>query len=170
QNLNLTSYNASILTGDKELSDYFEEGLKTTKNARNLCNWITIEFAGRIKDSGKSLKDLKMPVEHIAILVNLIDANKISGKIAKKVADDMLKEIGKSPEKIVSENPDYQPLDNTEEIEAFVNTVIQKESQSVVDYKAGKSKAFGYLVGQVMKLSKGKAPPELVNQLLKEKL
>ncbi|MCH1429784.1 MAG: Asp-tRNA(Asn)/Glu-tRNA(Gln) amidotransferase subunit GatB [Chlamydiales bacterium] len=168
--LELTPYNASILTQDKELSDYFEEGLQITKNARNLCNWITVEFAGRIKDSGDTLQSLGIPSKHIAELVNLIDSNKINGKIAKKVADDMLNQVGTSPEAIVAANPDYQPIDNTEEVESFVDTVIKQEAQSVSDFKAGKAKAFGYLVGQVMKLSRGKAPPDLVNKLLKEKL
>lgn len=170
QDLGLSPYNANLLTQDKDLCDYYEKALKVGKNAKAVCNWITVEFAGRIKDMGKSLEKLGVQAEHIGQLVLLIDSGKINGKIAKKVADDMLLKIGSDPQSIVSSNPDYQPMDNTEEIENMVLEVLERESQSVNDFKAGKDKAFGFLVGQVMKTSKGKAPPDLVNKLLKEKL
>jgi len=82
----------------------------------------------------------------------------------------MLQSPDISPDEIVKKNPDYQPLQDSSQIEGFVNQVIQENQQSIVDYKAGKTKAFAFLVGQVMKLSRGKASPEKVNSLLRKKL
>lgn len=170
QNLALAPHAAFIITYDKSIADYFEDALKTCPNARNLCNWIIVEFAGRYKDSGKSLVTSGIPASHIAELVNLIDQGKITGRIAKSVADEMVANPGKSPSQIVQENPDFQPVHDTNEIEKLVDQVISQNPQSIVDYKAGRDKAFAFLVGQVMKLSKGKASPLIVNELLKAKL
>ncbi len=161
---------ADILINDKKLSDYFEKALKVCPNARALSNWIVVEFLGRFKDSGVELSESEIDPENIARLVNMIDKKIITGKIAKKVADDMVTMSGKDCEKIVSENTDYRPVDNESEIEKLVDQVLSENEQSVQDFKNGKEKAFGFLVGQVMKLSKGKASPEIVNKLLKKKL
>ncbi|MCH9632560.1 MAG: Aspartyl/glutamyl-tRNA(Asn/Gln) amidotransferase subunit B [Chlamydiae bacterium] len=160
----------NILINDKKLSDYFERALKVCSNARSLSNWIVVEFLGRFKDSGVNLPDSEIEAENIGRLVNMIDKKIINGKIAKKVADDMVSMSGKDCEEIVSENPDYQPVNDESEIEALVDQVLAQNQQSITDYKNGKEKAFGFLVGQVMKLSRGKASPELVNKLLKKKL
>ncbi len=170
KNLQLSPDSAFVLTSDKPLADYFEEGLKTCSNARNLCNWIIVEFAGRLKDSGKSLMDLGIPASELALLVNLIDQGTITGKIAKKVADDLMAAPGKSVKEIVDSNPDYQPLHAEDEIEVLVDQVLAEHAQSIADYRAGKDKAFAFLVGQVMKLTRGKASPKIVNDLLKKKL
>ncbi len=170
EKLKLTPYSASLLINSKKLSDYFEEGLKATQNAIALCNWITIEFAGRLKNTTYTLFSLKLPSRHIAKLVNLIDNKTITGKIAKNVADEMLKHPQKDPETIVRQNPAFQPLSDTQEIEKIVDQVISEHPQSISDYKNGITKAFGFLVGQVMKISKGKADPSIVNQLLKKKI
>ena len=161
---------ADILVNDKKLSDYFEKALEVCSNARALSNWIVVEFLGRFKDSGVELHDSEIDAENIGRLVNMIDKGVITGKIAKKVADDMISMSGKDCEEIVTENPDYQPVNDESEIEKLVDQVLKENEQSVSDYKAGKEKAFGFLVGQVMKLSRGKASPSLVNQLLKKKL
>lgn len=170
QELGLSPHNAFVLTSDKPLADYFEEALKICSNARSLCNWIIVEFAGRLKESGQSLVTCGIPPIEVGKLVNMIDKGLITGKIAKSVADDMLKFPGKDCEKIVEENPDYRPVHDQEEIERLVEQVIVENRQSVEDYKAGRDRAFGFLVGQVMKLSRGKASPQIVNELLKEKL
>lgn len=168
--LGLSPASAFILTSDKPLSDYFEEALKTTSNARTLCNWVITEFAGRLKDTGKDLISLKIPPAHIASLVNLIDKGTITGKIAKSVADDMVQRPGVDPVNIVKENPDYQPLNDSGEIEKMVDQVLSENPQSIKDFKAGRDKAFAFLVGQVMKLCKGKASPQVVNDLIKSKI
>ena len=161
---------ADILIADKKLSDFFEEGLKTCSNARSLSNWIVVEFLGRFKDTGQELPTSKITPKNVANLVNMIDQNVITGKIAKSVADDMVSMEGKDCHEIVTENPDYQPVNDQGEVEKLVDEVLSQNQQSIEDYKNGKEKAFGFLVGQVMKVSRGKASPSVVNELLKKKL
>lgn len=168
--LELSPHNAFVITSEKKQADYFEEALKTCPNARSLCNWIIVEFAGRLKESGQSLVDIGIPPLHVGQLVNMIDSKQITGRIAKSVADEMLLHPEKSPELIVKENPDFSPVHDTAEIEKLVNQVVLENPQSVADFKAGRDKAFAFLVGQVMKMTRGKASPEIVNTLLKQKI
>lgn len=168
--LGLTAYSASTLIQDKQLSDYFEAAMKICPSPRLLCNWITVEFTGRLKESGKTLLTLGIPPAHVAKLVQMIESGRITGPIAKAVADEMVAKPGVDPEEIVKSNPDYQPLDDAAAIEHLVDQVLKDNPQSVADFKAGREKAFAYLVGQTMKLTRGKANPTLVNQLLKEKI
>lgn len=168
--LALSPHAAFILTSDKPLADYFEVCLKTCSNARSLCNWLIVEFAGRLKDTGKTIITSGILPEELAKLVNMIDKRTITGKIAKSVADDLLAHPEKGVEKIVAENPDYMPVHDESELELLVDKVLTEHPQSVTDYKAGREKAFGFLVGQVMKLSRGKASPAVVNDLLKRKM
>jgi aspartyl-tRNA(Asn)/glutamyl-tRNA(Gln) amidotransferase subunit B len=100
----------------------------------------------------------------------MIESNTITGKIAKSVADDMCKSPGKDPEQIVKQNPDYQPLQDTLSITLLVDKVLESNPQSIADFHAGKARAFDFLVGQVMKLCKGKASPAIVNEILTKKL
>lgn len=168
--LSLSEHSAFVLTSEKALADYFDASLKNTSNAKAACNWITVEFTGRLKELNKSLFSSAIPPEAVAELVNLIDNKTITGKIAKSVADDMVANPHKMPSSIIKENPDYLPVSDTGEIASFIDLVLNENAQSVADFKAGKDRAFGFLIGQVMKHTKGKASPEVVNQLLKEKL
>lgn len=168
--LGLSPHQAFVLTSEKAMADYFEEALQTCSNARNLSNWILVEFVGRLKTTGSTLLSIKIPPEHVASLVNLIDRGTITGRIAKTVADEMVAHPGIDPAAIVAANPDYQTLNDTAEIERIVTQVLNENPQSVADYKAGRDKAFAYLVGQVMKLCRGKASPQVVNELLKGRI
>lgn len=168
--LGLSQHQSFILTSEKALADYFEESLKNCSNARSLSNWLLVEFTGRLKDSGQSILTIGIKPEHLGMLVNLIDQGKITGKIAKSVADEMVQRPGIDPAVIVAGNPDYQPLNDLAEIERYVDKVLIENMQSVADYKAGRDKAFAFLVGQVMKLCKGKASPQIVNELLKNRI
>jgi aspartyl-tRNA(Asn)/glutamyl-tRNA(Gln) amidotransferase subunit B len=168
--LGLTPYAASTLINEKNLSDYFEEALKHCPHPRPLCNWITVEFIGRLKESGKTLTNVGIPPAHVAKLVTLIEENKITGRIAKAVADEMLLNAGLDPEQIVARNPDYQPVDDLAIIEPIIDQVLKDNPQSIADYKAGRDRAFAFLVGQVMKLTRGKASPQVVNDLLRKKI
>jgi len=168
--LNLTEYAASTLINEKMLSDYFEEALKICKNARSLCNWITVEFAGRLKEKGKTLLDIGIPPAHLAKLVQMIEENQITGRIAKSVADEMVASPGMDPEAIVRQNPDYQPVGDIASIEPLVDQVLAENPQSIADFKQGRDKAFAFLVGSVMKLTRGKASPQVVNELLRKKI
>ncbi len=168
--LGLAEGPATILINDKHLGDYFEEALKVCPNAKNVSNWITVEFVGRYKDSGKTLLTSGITSTHIGQLVLLIEKGTITGKIAKSVADEMVLYPEKAPEAIVKSNPDFQPITDTSSIEPLVDQVLSANPQSIIDYKAGKGRAFDFLVGQVMKLCKGKATPSLVNEILTKKL
>lgn len=168
QQLGLAAHYAFTLTSDKKLADYFEEALKHCSNARQVCNWIVVEFGGRVKDSGKSLGDLGITPENVAKLVAMIDQGTITARMAKDIADEMVATPGLSCEEIVNKNPDYRPLNDKNEIQMIVNQVVAENGKSVEDYKAGREKAFAFLVGQVMKQTRGKASPEVVNALLKE--
>jgi aspartyl-tRNA(Asn)/glutamyl-tRNA(Gln) amidotransferase subunit B len=170
--LGLSAYAASVLIHDKAMCDYFEEALKLCPKASPslLCNWITVEFAGRLKEKGHTLISLGLPPVHLAKLVQMIEEKVITGRIAKSVADDMVATPNKDPEQIVQNNPDYQPVDAIAELEPLIDQVLTQHAQSVMDYKKGHKKAFAFLVGQVMKLTGGKAAPDVVNELLRKKL
>jgi len=170
RDLKLSPDSAFILTSDKPLADYFEKALETCSNARSLCNWLIVEFAGRFKETGKSILDSNITAEDVATLINLIDDGTITGRIAKDVADDMVAHPDKGPKKIIEENPDYQPMSDTGELEGMIDQVLSENPDSVEAYLNGKQKAFAFLVGQVMKMTRGKANPKVVNELLNAKI
>ena len=161
---------AAFLINDKKLADYFEEALRTCPSPKSVCNWMIVEFAGRFKDTGNSLICSGIQPGDVGKLVKLIESNTITGKIAKSVADDMFKSPGTDPEQIVKQNPDYQPLQDISSITVLVEKVLENNPQSIADFHAGKARAFDFLVGQVMKLCKGKASPSIVTKILTKKL
>jgi aspartyl-tRNA(Asn)/glutamyl-tRNA(Gln) amidotransferase subunit B len=169
ETLGLSEYSASLLVQDKILCDYFERALSYYSNPKALCNWITVEFAGRLKDKGPIYNSKLLP-EHVAELVKLIDEGSITGKIAKHIADDMLQDPTKSPSAIASANPDYQPMDDEDALEAVVVEVLKENPDSIATFLSGRDRAFGFLVGQVMKKTGGKANPKRASDLLKEKI
>ncbi len=166
----LSTHQAFALISEKRLADYFEKALQGCSNARSLSNWILVEFAGRLKDTGQDIISVGIQPEHLTALINSIENGKINGKIAKSVVDDMLAKPGTHPDAIIAANADYQPLNDLSEIEQMVDTVLANNPQSVIDFKAGRDKAFAFLVGQVMKMCKGKASPQIVNDLLNQKI
>lgn len=161
---------AALLTDDKPTADYFEEALKKTSNAKALGNWIIVEFGGRFKEAGQSLCRSGIPADHVGQLVKLIDDKTITGRIAKSIADLMVATPSKTPEQIIEENPDFKPIHDESELAALVDRVLRENPQSIEDIRAGRDKALGFLVGQVMKLSRGKASPQIVNDLIKAHL
>lgn len=166
----LPEYDAEVITGSKALSDYFDEGLKYTKNAKTLSNWVMGELSKFINSSGLSVTDADFPISaaHLAELVELIEKGAISGKIAKSVFKDMQQDGGK-PSDIV-EAKGLKQISDEGAIVSIVEEVLAKNPQSVEDFRNGKDRAIGFLVGQVMKASRGQANPELVNKILREKL
>ena len=137
---------------------------------RSLANWILVEFSGRLKELGKSITMIGIDPQQLTILINLIEKGEITGRIAKSVADEMVARPGADPSEIVSANPDYQPLNDKDEIKQMVLSVLKENPQSIADFKSGRDKAFAFLVGQVMKMSRGKASPQIVNELLKQQI
>ena len=166
--LALHEESASVLVSSLPLALYFEEALKHCGCAKALANWIIVEFGGRFKETGRNLLTSGILPEHVASLVSLIENETITGKIAKLLADEMVLTPGVDPKSLVKENPKFQPLTNEKEIASLIDAVLKENPQSIADFKAGRDRAFGFLVGQVMKLCQGKASPSLVNELLKK--
>jgi aspartyl-tRNA(Asn)/glutamyl-tRNA(Gln) amidotransferase subunit B len=168
KDLGLNHQSAFILVSDKTLADYFEEALNSCKNAKSLCNWMVIEFAGRYKESGKTLVNSGITPRQLASLVNLIDKGAITGRIAKSVADEMVVNPSMDPEDIVKANPNFNPVSDTASIRPICEEVVKNNPQSIEDFLQGRNKAFAFLVGQVMKATKGQASPSVVNTILNE--
>ncbi len=162
----LPEYDASILTSSKKTADFFEKAEGICKNAKATSNWIMGDFARMLNESETEIQDSKVTPELLAKLIILIDKGTISSKIAKTVFEDMFSS-GKDPEEIVKEKGLVQISDEGE-ILKIVQEVVANNPQSVADYKAGKDRAIGFLVGQIMKQTKGKANPAMVNKMLLE--
>lgn len=160
----LSAYDASILTATKEMADIFEESLQYTKDAKAVANWMMGDLLGYLNNNNLELGDVNLSGQGLGEMIGLIEEGTISGKIAKTVFKTML-ETGKSPKQIVEEQGLVQISDESA-LQGIIQRVIEANPQSVADYKAGKQKAIGFLVGQVMKETKGKANPGLVNQLI----
>ncbi len=164
----IPEYDSEVLTSEKEIADYFEETVKTTKNYKSASNWIMVDVLKVIKDEKISITDFKLSPENLGKLINLINSNIISGKIAKEVFPEILKS-NVDPEIIVKEKGLIQ-ISDTSEIEKAIDEIISQNKKQVEEYKSGKDKVFGFFVGQVMRATKGKANPQIVNDLLKQKL
>ena len=156
------------LSNEQELAEYYEEVVKETKDPKLSANWMLTEVLRVLKDKNIDINEFNVSPNNIGKLIKLIKSNVISSKIAKEVFEILLVE-DKDPEEIVKEKKLVQITDNNE-IEKIVEQVILENTQSVEDYKAGKSNALKYLVGQAMKLSKGKANPQMINKIILEKL
>ena len=156
------------LSNEQELAEYYEEVVKETKDPKLSANWMLTEVLRVLKDKNIDINEFNVSPNNIGKLIKLIKSNVISSKIAKEIFEILLDE-DKDPEEIVKEKKLVQITDNNE-IEKIVEQVILENTQSVEDYKAGKSNALKYLVGQAMKLSKGKANPQMINKIILEKL
>ncbi|MDU4697428.1 MULTISPECIES: Asp-tRNA(Asn)/Glu-tRNA(Gln) amidotransferase subunit GatB [Paenibacillus] len=164
----LPEYDAGVITSSKALADLFESSLAYTKDAKAVSNWIMGDLLGYLNSNSLELSDVKLTGQGLGEMIGLLEKGTISSKIAKTVFKEML-QSGKLPQQIVEEQGLVQISDEGA-ILAIVQEVVANNPASVEDYKAGKEKAIGFLVGQVMKQSKGKANPGLVNKLLVEVL
>ncbi len=164
----LSPYDAGIITGTVELSDFFEACLASYPQPKTVCNWLMGELLRLLNATGTEMSHCRLKPEQLAAMLALIDQGTISGKIAKTVFEEMFA-TGKDPDTIVREKGLVQISDEGA-LAALVDEVIAQNPKTVEDYRSGKEKALGFLVGQVMKATRGKANPEIVNRLLKEKL
>lgn len=164
----LTSYDAGVLTSSKKLADFFEESLKYTQDAKAVANWIMGDLMGYLNANNKEIEDVQITGQGLGEMIGLMEKGTISSKIAKTVFKEMV-ETGKAPATIVEEQGLVQISDEGA-IKAVVDQIVDNNPQSVADFKAGKDKAVGFLVGQVMKETKGKANPGLVNKLILDRL
>ncbi len=165
----LTEYDAEVLVADKDRAFFFEEAVKHYgKNPKAIANWTINELLGRLNEKSIDITESPVKPEHIAQLVKLIDEGVISTKIAKDVFNDVFN-TGKSPAQIVEEKGLKQVSDEGE-IRKIVEDILEKHPAEVEKYKAGNQKLMGFFVGQVMKATKGKANPKIVNKILQELL
>ena len=163
----LSPYEANILVSDIETSKYFEEVIEKS-DVKLSTNWITGELFALLNEKNLEISQSPITAKNLSKLINLIKDGTISGKIAKSVFEIMADE-GKDPQIIVEEKGLKQQSD-PKEIEKLIGKVITNNPDKVKEYKSGKDKLFGFFVGQVMKVSGGKANPQLVNEILKKKL
>ena len=163
----LSPYEANILVSDIETSKYFEEVIEKS-DVKLSTNWITGELFALLNEKNLEISQNPISAKNLSKLINLIKDGTISGKIAKSVFEIMADE-GKDPQIIVEEKGLKQQSD-PKEIEKLIDKVITDNPDKVKEYKSGKDKLFGFFVGQVMKVSRGKANPQLVNEILKKKL
>ncbi len=168
ETLGLPAYDAEVLTAEKEVADYFEAGLATYNEPKKLSNWVMGEVMRELNDRGATLAACKVGPGELAKLVRLVDDGVISGNIAKGVFKELF-ETGGDPEAHVKAKGLVQ-ISDTSAIEGLVDEVLAENPAEVERYKGGDKKLTGFFVGQVMKKSRGKANPALVNQLLARKM
>ena len=166
--LGLPEYDALVLTAEKEVADYFEAALAVYNEPKKISNWVMGELMRELNDRGVALGECKLSPGDLAGLVKLVDDGVISGTIAKSVFKDLF-EAGGDPEAYVKAKGLVQ-ISDTSAIEGLVDEVLAENPSEVERYKGGDKKLTGFFVGQVMKKSKGKANPGLVNQLLAKRL
>ena len=168
--LDLSAYDAELLTESRDVADYFETSLSHcgVGNAKLVANWINGEFSALLNKSNLGIEDSPISAVYLAGLVTRIADNTISGKIAKQVFQAMWD--GEGDADTVIKKKGLQQITDSSAIEKIVDDVIKQFPHQVEQYRSGSEKVFGFFVGQVMKASKGKANPQQVNQLLKQKL
>ena len=166
--LGLSSYDAGVLVRDKKIADYFEGVVASGIDAKTASNWVQSGILAFLNQSKIEVSDLKVSAEKLAELLKLIESDVISGKIAKDVLAEMF-ESGAEAKDVV-ESKGLSQVSDTGLLEEIATKVVSANPKSVEDYKAGKTKALGALVGQIMKETKGKANPKVVNEILVKKL
>ena len=169
---NLSVYDAELLTSRKDIADYFESAVKNHPNSKGISNWIVSDLFRVLKDRQLDeqfyLSEWPIRPEALAELVRLIDEGKISGKIAKTLFSEML-DSGHFPNEIVAEKGLAQVSDSAA-IEKAIEQILAAHPKQVAAYRGGNAKVFGFLVGQIMKATQGKANPQKANEILKQKL
>ncbi|MBF8272061.1 MAG: Aspartyl/glutamyl-tRNA(Asn/Gln) amidotransferase subunit B [Magnetococcales bacterium] len=166
--LGLSEYDAGVLTASREMAIYFEETVHLGAHPKTAANWITVELLGRLNREGLDIDQSRVSPNHMGRLINLIQNNEISGKIAKQVFDVMF-ETGDDPETIVQKRG-LKQVSDTGAIEAVVDKILADNPLQVQQYREGKTKVIGFLVGQIMKATQGKANPAAVNAILQDRL
>lgn len=164
----VSEQDSQTLTSSKALLDYFEKVVAVSGDAKKSAGWVLSELLARVKENETSITEQKISAENLGKLVKLIVSNEISGKIGKEIFPEMW-ETGADPEKIVAEKG-LKQISDTSEIEKFVEQAMQTNPDAIEDFKNGKEKALGRIVGEVMQLSKGQANPGKVNEIIKQKL
>ena len=163
----LNAYEANVLVSEKEISNYYEEVAKLS-DKKLAATWMMGDLFAMLNDRGLDISKSPISAKHFAELVQAIKSGEISGRIAKEVFEIMV-ESGDNPKKII-ESKGMKQQSDPKELEKMINEILSKNKDKVDQYKAGKEKLFGFFVGQVMKLSGGKANPQLTNEIIKKLL
>ncbi len=166
--LGLPEYDAMVLTQTKEMSDFFEEMLNKKADAKQASNWLMGEVSAYLNSEKLELAETKLTPENLAGMITLIEDGTISSKIAKKVFRELILNGGDA--KKVVEAKGLVQLSDPAQLLPMINEVLDNNAQSIEDFKNGKDRAVGFLVGQIMKATKGQANPGVVNQLLNQEL
>lgn len=164
----LREYDAQVLTATRELSEYFEQAAEVSGDARAAANWVMGDLAAALNADGKQISESPVSAEQLGELVALISKGEISGKMAKEIFQKMLA-TGESARAIV-DREGLRQISDAGELEALIGQVLAQHPKQVEQYRSGKTQVLGYLVGQVMKASRGQANPAAVNKLLRAKL
>ncbi len=161
-------YDAEVITAEKAVADYFEECVRVCNSPKLASNWVMVEVLRELKEQAIEISKFPVTATHLGEMILMIEKGTISGKIAKTVFAEMVS-TGDSPEKIVRDKNLVQVTDQGV-IEAVIDEVLTENPEQVERYRGGKTKLLGFFVGQVMKKTRGKANPQMVNTILKEKL
>jgi aspartyl-tRNA(Asn)/glutamyl-tRNA(Gln) amidotransferase subunit B len=164
----IPEYDAGVLTASRSLADYYEECVRLFGEPKIVSNWIMGDLLRELKKDDREIEECPVPPKHLASMLKMIKDGAISGKIAKTVFEEMYRS-GESPEKIVREKGLIQVTD-VDEIQRIIHGVLEGNPKLVQDYQTGKEQLLGFFVGQVMKATRGKANPKLVNDLLRKSL
>ena len=165
----ISDYDAQILTQDRDLSLYFEKVVSKVKDANLVSNWLLSDVLRRVKDLEIEFENIPLNIDSFAVLLNLVKENKINANVAKKLLRELFEKGDFDVLKAVEERGLVQISDDNYLIE-IVNEVLKNNKQSIEDYKNGKDRALGFLMGQCMKASKGKGNPQKFNELILERL
>ena len=168
QEFHIPDYDAQVLTSSKALANYYEECVRLHPQPKLVSNWVMVELLGLLNKEGKGIEESPISPQSLAEMLGLMESGVISGKIAKTVFEEMY-QTEKRASEIVKEKGLTQISDEGELLQ-LIEDVLKANPGPVAEYQAGKEKSFTYLVGQVMKASRGKANPALVNRLLQERL
>lgn len=165
----LPEYDAEVLTAKKALSDFFEESVALIDEPKMISNWLMVEIPPLLKEHELTAEEIPFTPASLAELIGLIQDGTISGKIAKSVLADMFEAPEKAPKTIVDEKGLAQ-MNDSGELEAIIEKIVDENPKSVEDIAGGNKKAYGFLTGQVMKATKGKANPQEANKIIREKV
>lgn len=165
----LNEYDASLLIADKDVSSYFDEVAKYSKAYKLIANWVNVDVASYLNKNFKTINDFPMSPENLAELVSLVEAKDVNSNQAREIFNEMLKD-GITAKEAKTKLGISSQISDTGFVMGVINDVLNENPQAIVDYKEGKGRALGFLVGQVMKKSQGKVNPKLTNDLLLEEL
>jgi aspartyl-tRNA(Asn)/glutamyl-tRNA(Gln) amidotransferase subunit B len=164
--LGLPVSDARQLAESMELADYFEKAFKVSQSPKKTANWVLVELMALLNAKGHTISDCKLTPQNLGKLVKMIEEGAITGKIAKEIFPELF-ECNLEPEKMI-EKKGIKVMGDSGELEKICAEVVAKNPQSIADFKAGKERALGALVGQVMGATKGSANPKMVNDILRK--